>query len=195
MVPAFLSFVLGVRFCLSCAPLPALIDVVSAWAREAKRVEKNIEGPHGAMAILRWDPQTHHFIVKDRQSRLFEYALSHLHIDIRSPAPWIPLCDVFESRDAFTLKAETPGLALDDLAVEVDGSRITVVGRRRKREDGGDETYFLLERSYGRFIRSFVLPSETQEDQVTVELSDGLLTVIAPKKEAPEGKRVKVEIT
>lgn len=139
------------------------------------------------MAILRWDSAREVMFVQDRIQKLFEYALANLDVDIRIPAPWVPACDVYESPASFVLKAETPGMSMEDIALEVSANTITLVGARKRGRDVSDESYHRVERNYGKFIRNFVLPFNVDENSVSASLKDGLLTVVIPKAKAKGG--------
>ncbi|MBI4666328.1 MAG: Hsp20/alpha crystallin family protein [Nitrospinae bacterium] len=133
------------------------------------------------MSILRWDPAKDLMFVQDRMSKLFEYVLANLDVDIRFPSPWVPLCDVYENAEGFVLKAEVPGMSLDDMVLDISGNTVTFVGVRKKQKDVSDESYFRIERNYGKFIRNFILPCEVDENSVSASLKDGLLSVTIPK--------------
>lgn len=122
--------------------------------------------------------------MQDRISKLFEYALSNLDIDIRFPTPLIPPCDVYESPANFVLKAELPGMRLEDVILEISGNTVTIVGTRRKSEIS-EESYHQVERSFGKFIRNFILPCPVDEERVAASLKDGLLIVTIPKSSHP----------
>ena len=120
--------------------------------------------------------------VHDRMSKLFEYAMANMSVDLSAPSPWIPPCDVYETCDSFTMKVEAPGLDLADIVLEINDNVITVVGARKRERKISDENYLRIERNYGRFLRRFILPCAVDENGVTVTLKDGLLTVTIPKK-------------
>lgn len=125
--------------------------------------------------------------VQDRIQKLFDYALANLDVDIRIPAPWTPACDVYETPNSFVLKAETPGMSMEDIALEVSSNTVTLVGARKKRREVSDESYHRVERNYGKFIRNFILPFNVDENNVSATLKDGLLTVVIPKVKAKTG--------
>lgn len=147
------------------------------------------------MSILRWDAARDLMFVHDRINKLFEYALANLDVDIRIPSPWMPACDVYENSKAFMLKAETPGLTLSDIALEINGDTVTLVGVRKRSREISEESYHRVERSFGRFVRNFVLPCSVDESTVTAALKDGLLTVTLPKDKSGEtGGYVNVKV-
>jgi HSP20 family protein len=147
-----------------------------------------------AMAILRWDSTREVMFVQDKMQKLFEYALANLDVDIRIPAPWTPACDVYESPTSFILKAEVPGMSLEDIALEVSSNSVTLVGVRKRQREVSEENYHRMERNYGKFIRNFILPFSVDENSVSASLKDGLLTVTIPKAATINGgSTVRVE--
>ncbi len=131
--------------------------------------------------------------VHDRMSKLFEYAMANLSVDLNAPSPWVPPCDIYETAASFTMKVEAPGLDLADIVLEINDNVVTVVGARKRERKISDENYLRIERNYGRFMRRFILPCMVDENSVSVTLNDGLLTVRMPKKEN-HGKAAPVEI-
>jgi HSP20 family protein len=105
-----------------------------------------------------------------------------------------PSVDIFEDKDNVVLKAEIPGVAKEDLQVNVNDETITVSGEKRKEEKKEDKDYFRLERSYGSFKRTFALPSEVDSSRAKAKFKDGVLEVTIPKSEKAKKKEVKVSI-
>jgi HSP20 family protein len=140
------------------------------------------KGAQDVMAILRWDAVSKTVVVRDRFAKLFEYALSQMNVDIRSPASWSPPADIFEVGDCYIMKIEVPGMPMEDLVIEVSGGSVTVVGRRRRIREVTEEHYQRVERSYGRFIRHFIFPLPVHDAEVSARLTDGLLTITLPKE-------------
>jgi HSP20 family protein len=60
-------------------------------------------------------------------------------------------------------------------------------------KEGNREGYHRVERFYGSFTRSFALPNSVVGDQVSADLSDGVLTVTVPKKAEVQPKRIEVK--
>ncbi len=147
------------------------------------------------MAILRWDTGKDAMFVQDRMSKLFEYVLSNLSVDLSAPSPWIPPCDVFENQDNFIIKAEVPGLSMEDVVLEITDNTVIMVGVRKRESSVSDENYLRIERSYGRFARRFILPCGVDENKVSATLHDGLLTVSIQKEAVGQSpKKIQVDI-
>jgi HSP20 family protein len=93
-----------------------------------------------------------------------------------------PDIEVREAKDHYTINVDLPGMKEGDVEVSISGNRLTVSGKREeeRREEG--EQLYLVERSYGAFTRSFVLPEGADTANVKADLKDGVLRIDIPKK-------------
>ncbi len=107
-------------------------------------------------------------------------------------AVFMPAFEVRETKDAYILKADLPGVREEDLDISVTGNRITTSGKREEEERHEDERYFVYERAYGAFTRTFTLPEGANPDQVRAEMKNGELTLVVPKRPEAQPKRVQV---
>jgi HSP20 family protein len=111
-----------------------------------------------------------------------------------SAAGWFPPVDIYESDDRIVLTAEVPGLHRTDIEVEIAENVLTLSGEKRLVRDVEEGNYYRLERSYGSFHRSFVLPKSVDQERVTAVYKDGVLEVSLPKVDRYQGSMVKVKI-
>jgi len=106
-------------------------------------------------------------------------------------ADWIPAIDVTENNDAFMIKAELPEVKKTDVKVSIDKNILTISGERT--EQVKDEKQHRIERSYGRFSRSFSLPENIDGDNVRAESKNGMLYLTIPKAvEKQQLKQIKI---
>lgn len=120
--------------------------------------------------------------LRDEVNRRVESALHGAGYDTSPGAPpgmWTPAVDVIETDDAFLVHAEMPGVGREDLEVEVDGSRIELLGVRRPTAEG--RHFLRLESSYGRFRWSFDLPEPVDAVRRSETLERGVLTLTLPR--------------
>ena len=108
---------------------------------------------------------------------------------------WAPAVDVRETNDELQVTAELPGLAPQDVNVTVENGVLTISGEKKQevREGTEDSNYYLYERRYGRFERSFSLPRTVNADQVKARFDNGVLTIALPKAEAAKPRKVQIE--
>ena len=107
---------------------------------------------------------------------------------------WMPRLDVSESKDAYLVKAEIPGIDPKEIQVTVDNGVLTVKGEKKQEKEQKDEHYYRLERSYGSFARSVRLPGPVEGGKVSATSKNGVLTVSLPKAAAAKGSQIPVTI-
>jgi len=105
---------------------------------------------------------------------------------------FVPAFDVKETPTGFTFKADMPGIKEKDVEVTITGDRLGISGKRETEKKEGNETYYLYERSYGSFARSFTLPKGVDTKSLTAELKDGVLTIQVAKGAETQPKKIPV---
>ena len=100
--------------------------------------------------------------------------------------------DIREEHDAFFVDAEVPGLAADDVHIDVEKDVLTIRGERKVEKEEIEDTYRRVERQYGSFTRSFTLPETVDADSISADLNNGVLALRLPKKEAPTPRSISV---
>lgn len=104
-----------------------------------------------------------------------------------------PAVDIVENDKAYLVKAELPGLAPEDIDVQVENDVLTLRGERKHEHEDTRGGYRRVERSYGSFTRSFVLPKGTRADAIEAQVESGVLTVTIPKVETATARKVEVK--
>ncbi len=128
------------------------------------------------------------FVLRERINRLFEE--SHPKRSGTEPVTWVPPVDVCETADEYVVKAELPDVKESGIDVRVEGDMLTLRGEREFRREG--RRYYQVERSFGFFCRSFILPSEVDRDAMTATLKDGMLKIVVPKKGSETLRRIEI---
>ncbi|HLY54901.1 MAG TPA: Hsp20/alpha crystallin family protein [Stellaceae bacterium] len=122
---------------------------------------------------------------------------------LRRPAAWpfptafgpgLPACDFVEDERGFKITAELPGLTDKEVELSLSGDTLTIKGEKSEEKEEKKSNYYLSERSYGSFQRSFQLPKSADKDKVDAAFSKGVLTVTLPKLAPPAENSKKVEI-
>jgi HSP20 family protein len=101
--------------------------------------------------------------------------------------------DIREEDDAFYVDAEVPGLAAEDVKVDIEKNVLTLSGERKVEKEEVDGTYRRVERQYGSFTRSFTLPETVDTENITADLKEGVLALRLPKKDAPTPRSISVK--
>jgi HSP20 family protein len=104
-----------------------------------------------------------------------------------------PNLDVTETNDAFAIHVDLPGVDEEDIEVQITGNRLTVSGRREAEETREGDRYVAIERAYGAFTRSFVLPDSADTEHVEAELKNGVLEIKVPKRVEMKGRKVSIQ--
>lgn len=107
-----------------------------------------------------------------------------------------PRVDITESDGHYEITAELPGVSKDDIHVHVrDGIMTLEAETNQEDKEEKDGKVIRQERRYGKFMRSFNLGSDVQEDDIKASFKDGVLTLEAPKmvEKEPERRRIDVQ--
>ena len=107
---------------------------------------------------------------------------------------WLPVVDFRESEEVFTLEAEVPGLEKSNIQIEVQDNVITLKGERKNEHKEKENGFYRMERSYGRFERSFEVPGGFDGGKVEAKLENGVLRVTLPKREEAKPKHITVNV-
>ena len=105
---------------------------------------------------------------------------------------WVPPVDVRETDNSYVFAAELPGLTKDDVEITLEDNLLTLSGERELGEKSEDENYHRVERSHGKFSRSFSLPSQVDNSKVAASFQDGVLTIEVPKSEQAKPRKIEI---
>lgn len=110
------------------------------------------------------------------------------------PSPDKIKLDISERDDAYTVTAEIPGVAKEDIHVTVEGNTITLRAEVRQHDRQEKENAVHSERYYGVISRSFQLPVDIDEARSSAKSDNGVLTLtLAKKKPDNASRRLAVE--
>lgn len=99
------------------------------------------------------------------------------------PAPAQIKLDVKESKEAYTVHAEIPGVPKEDIHVSVDGNLVTLQAEVKQHDSTSENDAVLRsERYFGAVSRSFQLPMDIDQAQAKAKFDNGVLTLTLPKK-------------
>lgn len=103
--------------------------------------------------------------------------------------------DIAETKDAYEVTAELPGVDQNDIKLSIDGNRIVISGEKKKESETKDKDWHTIERSYGSFHRAVALPFEPKDDAVNAFFDKGLLrlTIRKPATAVPQKKTIEIK--
>jgi HSP20 family protein len=112
----------------------------------------------------------------------------------KTAAPAPVRIDVAESDNAYTVRAEIPGVNKDDIHVAIEGNQVTISSEvKRESETKDGERVLRSERYYGSVYRSFTLPTELDEAASEAKYDSGILALTLAKKPAVAGRKLTVQ--
>ena len=82
----------------------------------------------------------------------------------------------------------------NEIEVMVSGDMLTLKGEKRQEKEQKEKNFYLSERSYGSFQRSFYVPEGVDRDKIAADFSKGVLTITMPKTAKAVGQTRKVEV-
>lgn len=141
------------------------------------------------MALVRWDPARELASMEiDRLHNMF----SNFYGEGLSRT-WVPPVDIYETpQHEVVVKAELPEMKREDISVTFENNVLTLKGERNISEEVGNDRFQRLERFYGKFSRSFTLPSTVDAGNISATYKDGVLTVRLPQREETKPRQIAV---
>ena len=108
---------------------------------------------------------------------------------------WTPATDLVEGSDEYLLSVDLPGLAKEDVEVDVEDGILTVSGERKSEREEDEASYQRYERRFGSFKRSLRLQDGIDPSSISATVSKGVLEVRIPKPEESKPYRVDIDVS
>jgi HSP20 family protein len=145
------------------------------------------------MELVRFEPFARVGNYRSLFNDLFDENLS------RSPARpsarhWHPAVDVLESKDAYLIRAELPGMNRDEIKVEVKDGNLVLSGETKTEKPAEGVEYRHVERVAAKFWRSFSLPETANPDGIEATYKDGILEIRVPKAEEAKPRQIEISV-
>ena len=148
------------------------------------------------MTIARWSPINDVVSLREAMDRLFEDSF------IR-PSTWTGLgagqlavpVDLWETKDAYHVVADLPGLTTDDIEINATPDTVTISGELKPMTEVATEAWLRQERRTGKFSRSFTLPVQIDPNKVEAKFMNGVLELVVPKAESVKPRSIKISAT
>ncbi|HST78378.1 MAG TPA: Hsp20/alpha crystallin family protein [Verrucomicrobiae bacterium] len=148
--------------------------------------------------ITRWDPFNELTSLQDRFNQLLNQPFGLFrgfnpgNEQSLTAANFMPAVNVFEDEHTIKIEAELPGIDEKDIDISLENNVLTISGERKLENEDKKENFHRIERSYGRFTRSFTLPPTVETENVNAEFNNGLLNITLKKKEEAKPKQIKI---
>ncbi len=134
--------------------------------------------------------------LRQEMDRLFDRFFEPRWDEFEAVGEWAPKLDFSETKDAYLVKAEVPGVEQKDISVQLQDQTLTIKGEKHKEKEEKEEKeekYHRVERSWGAFTRILALPMGVEIEKVTASFKDGLLTIKLPKAPGAKGTTIPVK--
>jgi len=131
--------------------------------------------------------------LREEMERVFDRFFEPRWEEFEAIDAWAPKVDFSETKDAFMVKAEIPGVEQKDVSVSLENQMLTIKGEKHKEKGEKDEKYHRVERSWGGFTRTIALPAGLDTEKVDAVFKDGVLTIKLPKAPGAKGTAIPVK--
>ncbi|HLG32900.1 MAG TPA: Hsp20/alpha crystallin family protein [Ignavibacteriaceae bacterium] len=152
------------------------------------------------MTLVRFNPVRDFFDVDREFNRIFNSLGTRFGVIKKDGdqeyenAVWIPLSDIYEDKDAYKIKADFPGIKRNDVKISYSNGELSISGERVQETETKDAKCHRVERTFGKYYRSFTLPNEIKEDKIKAEFKDGQLTITIPKADEIKSKEIGISV-
>ena len=145
------------------------------------------------MPVIQYNPFTTELENVPAGLRLFQDSISRLFSEPAS-RPWTPAVDIFETENELVLKADIPDVDAKNVGIQVENGTLTLKGERKFEQEKNGKGFHRIERSYGAFVRAFILPETVDAEKVKADYKNGVLTITIAKKEVAKPRTINVEV-
>jgi HSP20 family protein len=102
--------------------------------------------------------------------------------------------DAYETDQSYQIKANLPGIAKDDINIEIDGNTVKITASSATQMAAPEgEKWLRKERYTGKFERQFTLSADIDADGVNAKLEHGVLALTLPKKSVLAAKKISIQ--
>jgi HSP20 family protein len=139
-----------------------------------------------------WDPTREFDRLQSEINKLFNYdypdnsGIFDRHVN--------PAVDIMESGDDFRISFDLPGIDREDIDVSIAGNVLTVKGEKKADKKNEKSKVYRTESWSGSFQRTLSLPESIDPEKVSAEMKNGVLTIVAVKREEVKPKQITVNV-
>ena len=107
----------------------------------------------------------------------------------------VPAVDIAEKDKEYEITAELPGMNENNIDVKFADGVLTIKGEKKEEKEEKKKDYYLSERRYGSFQRSFPVPESVDANKIEAKFVNGVLTIKLPKSSEAQKNEKKIAIT
>jgi HSP20 family protein len=140
--------------------------------------------------LVRWEPFRELATLQTEMSRLMNGVFEGSG---RTTQNWVPAVDVWETEHELVYAFDLPGVAEDEISIELQDDTLTVSAQRdRKEEKRSEDGFVRYERRFGTFSRAVGVPQGIDEKGVKAEYRDGVLEIHVAKPEETKPRKIQI---
>lgn len=98
-------------------------------------------------------------------------------------------CDIYEKNGDYHIEMDIPGYDKKDIEIECKDGYLTISCEKEENEENIEKNYIRKERSFGKYSRSFYL-GDINTNDINAKFNNGILSIVVPKQEIEESKKV-----
>lgn len=125
------------------------------------------------MSLVTWNPLRDLELLLGRTGREFPPAIGD--------GSWVPSVDISENDKEYLITADLAGVDSKDIKLSTNNGVLSLAGERHASHEVEGEKYHRSERFSGRFERSFSLPDDVSEEQISADCKNGVMSIHLPK--------------
>lgn len=144
------------------------------------------------MELMKWSPNNELRSFNRMLTHFFDEPFFAVDRGELLDKTWTPRVDIYDTKDAFMITAELPGVDKDDIKVDVDGRLLTLRGERKSEVEEKDTCYYRREMYHGTFERTFTLPEPVDPALIKADYKEGVLHLQVPKPEERKPKQIPI---
>lgn len=145
------------------------------------------------MTITRFSPMSDFVSLREAMDRLFEDSFIRPNGWSGQTAAQIAVpVDLWETNDAYHLRADLPGLTPDEIDINATHDTVQISGETKAQSDVSAEGWLRQERRTGRFQRAFTLPVEIDPNKVQATFEHGVLDLVLQKADQVKPRNIKI---
>ncbi len=144
------------------------------------------------MTLVRYRPFNNTLSLQDEMNRMFDSLLRSSTVP-QSSTDWYPVCDVRETENEFLVRAELPGVAKNDVKINMVNNTLVLRGEKKQETEEKKGNWHHVERAYGTFERTFTLPSHVVAEKIKARFQDGILQIVIPKADEARPREIQID--
>lgn len=145
------------------------------------------------MNVTRFEPWNLVNLLHRDLDQLAERRFGRLSAEENSVFDWMPAVDIVEEKNRFVLRADLPGVNVEDIDVRMENGVLSIAEERHREAAEEVDGVQRFERSTGKFFRRFSLPETADAENISARSSNGILEVSIPKQPEVQARRIAVE--